>query len=40
MVAITQLLRNARRKIVNRSFDLILAWYEVTRFTPTDHNFL
>jgi hypothetical protein len=36
MAAIPQLLRNARRKILSYSFKLILSWYEVTKFAPTN----
>ena len=36
MATISQLLRNASHKILDRSFDLILSWYEVTKFAPTN----
>ena len=36
MAIITQLFRNARRKILDRSFELVLAWYEATKFAPTN----
>jgi hypothetical protein len=40
MTAIPQLLRNARRKVLRYSFNLMLSWYEATQFNPTDHHFL
>ena len=39
MAAIAQLLDNARRKIVDRGLDLVLAWYEVTKHAPTNPHF-
>jgi hypothetical protein len=36
MALITQLFWNAGRKILDRGFDLVLAWYEVTKFAPTN----
>ena len=36
MTTIKQLFQNARRKILDHSFDLVLAWYGVTKFSPTN----
>ena len=36
MATIAQLLQNAGRKILDSSFDLILSWYEATKFVPTN----
>ena len=36
MATITQLFQNARRKILDRSFDVVLACYEATKFAPTN----
>ena len=36
MTTITQLFRNAGRKILDRSLDLVSAWYEITKFAPTN----
>lgn len=36
MAVITQFFRNAGRKILDRSFDLIFSWYEATKFAPTN----
>ena len=36
MTAIPQLLRNARRKVLRYSFNLMLSWYEATQFNPTE----
>ena len=36
MATITQLFQNVRRSILARGFDLVLAWYEVTKFAPTN----
>ena len=35
MASITQSFRNLGRALRNSSFNLLLAWYEATRFTPT-----
>lgn len=36
MAVITRFFRNAIRQIVERSFDLVFAWYEATKFAPTN----
>jgi hypothetical protein len=36
MAAIPQLLRNARRKILRYSLNLLLSWYEATKYAPTN----
>lgn len=36
MAVITQFFQNAGRKILDRSFDLVFAWYEVTKFALTN----
>ena len=35
MASITQSFRNLGQALRNSSFNLLLAWYEATRFTPT-----
>ena len=36
MAIVVQLFQNAGRKIVDRSFDLVFAWYEATKYAPTN----
>ena len=36
MAVITQLLQNAGRKILDRGFELVFAWYEATKYAPTN----
>ena len=36
MALITRFFQNAGRKILDRSFDLVEAWYEATKFAPTN----
>jgi hypothetical protein len=36
MATIAQLLQNAGRKIFDRGLDLVSAWYEVTKYAPTN----
>jgi hypothetical protein len=36
MAIITQFLQNAGRRILDRSLDLVSAWYEVTKYAPTN----
>jgi hypothetical protein len=36
MATIRQLLENARRKIFDASLGLVCAWYEATKFAPTN----